>query len=82
MVACAWASPLLINPWAVISRLEAGSLGTTTLMTMAAMLPVVMLTLSLLLLIFVLLAFVAFANERRLLRMVRRLQGGDAAGDG
>ena len=72
--------PLMVNPRAVIERLEAGSLGETTLMTLAALLPVVVLMLAGLLLAIVLLAFVAFANERRLLRLVRRLAGDDESG--
>ena len=70
--ALVWTAPLLVNPWAVIDRLETGTLEPALQMTMAALLPVVVLVLLALLLVGVLLAFVAFANERRLLGMLRR----------
>jgi ABC-type enterobactin transport system permease subunit len=66
-------SPLLINPWAVFSRLEADTMPEGTLSLMAAMLPVVMLACLGLLVAGAGLAFLAFSNERRHIRIIRRL---------
>ena len=70
----AWWSPLLINPWAVIARLEGQGLPEATLLMMAAILPIVTLTLLVVVFAGVLFAWLAMANERRLLGIVRRLQ--------
>jgi len=64
--------PYLVNPWAVSSEILAETLPATTAMLMAAMLPVLMLTFIVFVIAMVLLAFAVFANERRLLRMVRQ----------
>ena len=68
--------PELINPWVVIERLEAGTLSETTMSIMAVMLPIVVATMLLLVSFVVLLSFVAFRNERRLIRVIRRLETG------
>jgi len=64
-------APYLVNPWAVSSEILAETLPASTAMLMAAMLPVLMLTFIVFVIAVVLLAFAAFANERRLLRIVR-----------
>ena len=76
--------PHLVNPWYVIESLELGSLSESAKMVMATMLPVVMSALLVFSLVAVLLWFVAFRNERRLIRLVRKLEaelgGGKANG--
>lgn len=66
--------PWLINPWEVMQALEAGKLPDSTLTLMAMMLPVVMLACLVFSVLFVLLAWRGFANERRLLEIIERLQ--------
>ena len=68
--------PHMINPWAVSASLKQGILAESTASLMAAILPVIMLTLLIFAGIVVILAFVAFANEHRLIRLVRRLDAG------
>ena len=66
-------APHLINPWAVADGLAAGALPKETTQMMAALLPVVVLMLCFFAFVVTLLLFAAFANERRLVRLVRRL---------
>jgi hypothetical protein len=66
--------PWLINPWEVMEALEAGELPESTLILMAMLLPVVMLACLVFSVLFVLLAWLGFANERRLLEIIDRLQ--------
>ena len=66
--------PWLINPWEVMEALEAGELPESTLILMAMLLPVVMLACLVFSVLFVLLAWRGFANERRLLEIIDRLQ--------
>lgn len=77
LVALWWRTPLLVDPWTVAARLRADTLDDGTLALMAAMLPVVMLTLLGLLFALLLFVTVGFANERRLLDLVRRLAARD-----
>lgn len=75
-VLAAWlffSNPLLINPWAVLSKLEAGSLPDSTLATMATLLPVVMFTCLFVLVVALVFFWVAFSNERKHLALIRRL---------
>lgn len=70
-----WAEvPHMINPWFVSASINNGTLPETTVTTMAVILPFVMLSFLVFAGIVVLLAFVAFANERRLLRLIRKLE--------
>lgn len=69
-----WGStPLLVNPAEVSRRLEAGTIEASSLETMALLLPVMTLVCLSVLAVFVVLGFVIFANERRLIRIIRRL---------
>lgn len=68
-----FSNPLLINPWAVLSGLDSESIEDTTITLMAGMLPLVMLTCLFLLVVTLVLSFAAFANERRLIAIIRRL---------
>ena len=78
-VFAAWlwfSTPLLINPWVVLSGLDAGSIEDATITLMAGMLPLVMITCLFLLVVALVLSFAAFANERRHIAIIRRLTGG------
>lgn len=66
--------PHMVNPWFVIESLEAGTLPESTIGIMAVMLPVVMAVLLVFAIAVVLLWFVSFYNERRLIRLVRKLE--------
>ncbi len=63
-------NPLLVNPSMVVSRLEADTLETPTLMLMAAMTPWLFLMCLILLAVVILFAFTAVANERRLIQII------------
>lgn len=76
-----WVNPLLVNPWAVIARLQAHSLPESTLSVMAFMLPVAMLLCIAILCILLLLAFLAVSNERRHLAIIDRLCAAPDAGE-
>lgn len=68
-----WVSvPHLVNPWAATAGLRSGTLPDSTITLMAAILPIVMLTFLVFVVIMVVLMFVAFANERRLIRLINR----------
>lgn len=67
-------APLMINPWETAGRIEDESLDASTGMLMAAMLPVTMIGLFLCLVSIIVFAYVAFANERRLIDIIRRYQ--------
>ena len=70
--------PLLINPFAVLSALESGTVEPTMMVLMAGLLPAVTLACLFVLLCTLLLVFAAFANERRHLEIIRRFQERDA----
>jgi magnesium-transporting ATPase (P-type) len=63
-------SPLLINPFEIISRLEHGDIERTTLETMTVMLPVVFIMVSFLLVFIVMIMYASFSNERKYLQML------------
>ena len=66
--------PLMINPWATIEALRAGTVEETTLTLMAVMLPILVLAVMGVLAVVVTLLFVALSNERRLIGMLDRLE--------
>ena len=66
--------PWLINPSEVMDAVEAGTLPDNMLTLMAMLLPVVVLACFVFSVLFVLLAWRGFANERRLLEIIARLQ--------
>lgn len=67
-------APLMINPWETAGRIKDESLDASMAMLMAAMLPVTMIGLFLCLVSVIVFAYVAFANERRLIDIIRRYQ--------
>ena len=69
---------LLVNPFEVASRIDAGTLENSTITLMAGMLPVVFLACFFILILVVLYAFSAFSNERRYLRIIDTLLRGKA----
>ena len=76
LAGAAWlwfSTPFFINPWATLEALEQGTLPVTTMSIMAVMLPVMVLAALVLLISLVLIPFAAFANERRLIKIIRRL---------
>jgi len=73
--------PHLINPWAVMKSIEAGTLTDSRMSMMAAMLPVVMATLLVFVLVVVLLWFVSFRNEYRLIRLIQKLEADSKHGE-
>ena len=68
-----FSTPLLINPWAVISGLRTESIPESTLSLMAAMLPVVSVACLFVLVVVLLLSFAAFSNEKKLITVIERL---------
>jgi hypothetical protein len=68
-----WRVPMLSNPFAVLSRLEANSIPESTLAVSAVLLPMLLIVCLILAFAIVLMAFAHFANERRYLRMIRSL---------
>lgn len=66
-------TPLMINPYYVMQRVEAGSLSESTMIVSAVMLPLV--TVALIGLMFVLIAgmYACFANERKYIAMIDNL---------
>jgi len=63
-------TPMMINPFAVIAALEAGTLAPDMLRLMAVFVPMLFVTVCFLLVVLVLLMYVAFANERKYLEIL------------
>ena len=57
-------TPWLINPYEVLSRLEAGTMQQSTIETMALLLPVLFLVVCFLLIVIVVIMYAAFSNEK------------------
>ena len=72
--------PYLIRPWRVIESLEAGTLSESTMAIMSVILPFVMAMLLVFAFLIVLFLFVVFYNERRLIRLVRKMETLPAGG--
>lgn len=70
-------TPLLINPFETISRLESGTLPESTLVIMAAMLPVMFSAALILLLALVAVMYAAIGNEKKYLAMIDGLTSSD-----
>ena len=66
--------PHLIDPWRVIESLEAGTLPESTVSIMVVMLPILMIFLLVFTFIVVVLVFTGFSNERRLIRLLRKME--------
>ena len=67
-------TPLLINPFEVISRLEAGTLEESTTVILAAMLPVMFGGMLVLLIAIVLVMYAAIANEKKYVAIIEKLR--------
>ncbi len=65
--------PLLINPFYVLQQVEADSIPDATLLLMAAITPLAILCSLLVLLAVIALAFAGFANERKLITLIKKL---------
>ena len=72
--------PYLIRPWRVIESLEAGTLSESTMAIMSVIRPFVMAMLLVFAFLIVLFLFVVFYNERRLIRLVRKMETLPAGG--
>ncbi len=70
-------SPLLIDPFEVISRLESGSMERSSLETMATLLPIMLITVFFLLFVLVAILYAAFSNERRYLEILGEASSND-----
>ncbi|MEC7907302.1 MAG: hypothetical protein VYC82_08760, partial [Verrucomicrobiota bacterium] len=64
-------APLMINPWETAGIIKGESLEASMVMLMAALLPVTMIGLFLCLVSVIVFAYVAFANEWRLIDIIR-----------
>lgn len=62
--------PLIINPWEVVSRLEAGTLPRSTLETMAVLLPIVFCLVFFLMAVLIFMIFLALHNEKKYLKLL------------
>jgi hypothetical protein len=65
---------LLVHPWALIARIEAGSVTDGTLAALAVLGAVGFLALGIVMLAILALLWAAMRNERRLLEIIRRLR--------
>ena len=70
-------TPWLIDPFEVISRLEEGSVETSSLEMMAVLLPVMSCLVCFLLAAFVFLMYLVFTNEKKYLEILNQLQALD-----
>ncbi len=66
-------NPLMVNPFEVASRLEAGTLEETTMILLAGMLPIMLGLCFLLLSVLIVFGFVMFSHERKYHRIIDRL---------
>ena len=66
-------SPMLVNPFSVLARIEAGTLEIPMMNLMAGMLPLVMLICFILAFVLLLVLFTAFSNERRYLKIITQI---------
>ncbi|MBN1223193.1 MAG: hypothetical protein JXB23_08075 [Candidatus Aminicenantes bacterium] len=66
-------NPLLVNPFEVASRIDAGTIENSTLILMAGMLPIMFLACILILVVVVLFGFSMFSKEKKYLDIIDRL---------
>lgn len=69
-------TPLMINPFALVTAIEAGAIEDSTLQLMAVFVPLLFLVVCFLLVVLVVLMYAAFANEKKYLAILDRLPGG------
>lgn len=70
-------TPLLINPFEVARRLEAGTLDEPTLAIMAMLLPVMISLCFLVMVVVILFVYAAISNEKKYRQTIDRLSGVD-----
>lgn len=68
------AVPLLINPFEILSRLESGTLGISSMEVIAVILPIMSLLVCFLLLVIIALMHSAISNEKRYLDIIEILR--------
>jgi hypothetical protein len=68
-------TPLLIDPYEVLSRLEAGAIEQSSLELIAILLPVMVIMICVLLIAFVFFIYAAFSNERKYLAIINAQKG-------
>ena len=68
-------SPLLVNPYEVLSRFESGSVKRSTLEMMALLLPIMFMLVCVLLIALVAIMYAAFSNEKKYMEIVREIEG-------
>ncbi len=67
-------TPLLINPYEVMSRLELGSIEQSSLETMAVLLPMMLIMVCFLLVVLIAMMYAVFSNERKYLEIVKKIK--------
>lgn len=82
MVWLFWKNPLLINPFSVLSRIEADALDPVMMTLMAGILPMLMLVCFGLAIALIVFMFTAFANERKYLKIIREISARRASSPG
>lgn len=71
-------SPMMVNPFAIIERLEAGTLAQSTLEMMAMFVPLLVITICFILIVLIQLMYVAFSNEKKYLQIIDLLKNADS----
>ena len=77
IVLAAWIfvnSPLLINPYEVISRIKSGTIEQSTFEMMAVILPLIMIFLFLLLVVVIGIMYAAFSKEKRYMKIISEVE--------
>ncbi|UCC55387.1 MAG: hypothetical protein JSU75_08405 [Gammaproteobacteria bacterium] len=69
-------TPLLINPFAVASGIESGSVQQSTLQMMALFVPILFIVVCFLLIVLIILMYAALANEKKYLEILDQMHGG------
>lgn len=70
-------TPLMVDPFEVADRLEAGAIGEPTLAIMSLLLPVMVSLCFLVLVVIILFVYATISNEKRYLQAIDRLAGKD-----
>ncbi len=72
-------APLLIDPFAVFSRIEAGTIQQSTLAMMASILPLTMILLFFLMVVIIGLMYAALSIEKKYLKIITEIQNEQSA---
>jgi hypothetical protein len=67
-------TPLLINPYEVISRLESGTIDQSSLEMMAVLLPVIFILVCFILVVLVVMMYMAYSNEKKYLEILEAIK--------